>query len=255
MSRWARFVVGLFAFVVIPTGAGCAASFDAAGFKHPSYPLTVSYGDRATCSFIADAWRLDNYFLDERGCPTDRKQGPGYERSLRRDFVGSGGQQLYEGPRYEILLHHRRNEGRIWLSLVPITAGDAELALRAFVDRYAIGLSEQGHVHVDVAGQVRVSTAEYAARVLERRGRTIGGVKAMEGTLELANLNQLKLDPESRHSRVRIVFARPGFYARVTAYGGGAPTPLLVVIGYSNTPDDFERGLPNFEAFLKAISM
>ena len=129
-------------------------------------------------------------------------------------------------------------------------------ALRAFVARYANALSERGHFHVSVSGAVQVTVPQFAARVVETKRRDVGGELAVEGTIEVANVNQLKLDPESRHSRVRIVVARPRYFTAVHGgYGGPFMTPLIVVIGYWNTPADFDAGLPDFEAFLKAITM
>ena len=56
--------------VVMAPLCGCAAaSFDAAGYKHPDYTLTVPYADRQAHVFISPDWRVDNFALDRTGAP------------------------------------------------------------------------------------------------------------------------------------------------------------------------------------------
>ncbi|MBI5478027.1 MAG: hypothetical protein HY906_04180 [Deltaproteobacteria bacterium] len=81
----------------------------------------------------------------------------------------------------------------------------------------------------------------------------MGGQDGLEATIELANADQLRLDPASRHSKIRIALARTERKQMHAGGAGYATARLLVLVGYANRPGDFDAGLKDFDAFLSTV--
>ena len=121
------------------------------------------------------------------------------------------------------------------------------------LERYVEGISGTGSVVViSMPDEQKVAVADkhYATRVTELRKVQLDGVDGLAATVEVANVDQLQLSPNSRWLRSKLVFVRPGFrYAMGTSSDGSATHawPVLLVAGYSNSTADFDASLPDFE--------
>jgi len=67
----------------------------------------------------------------------------------------------------------------------------------------------------------------------------------------VANVDQLKLSPDSRWARANVVLLRPGY----NWTQGRSDAPALLVLGYSNLPEDFDRQLPAFEKLVGHLEL
>ena len=89
----------------------------------------------------------------------------------------------------------------------------------------------------------------------------------MTGTIDIVETEKLKLDPNLRSGRVRVVFAKFHTYKPVLStmqqlrwpvvnYRGDAAYKIttLLVIGYYNDTGQFDRHLDEFTRFLAQVS-
>jgi hypothetical protein len=94
----------------------------------------------------------------------------------------------------------------------------------------------------------------YAHRLLDVRPCRLAGREALAATFEVANVEQLRIRPEVIDERVRLVLVR-------TDYAYAVPTvrrfefPSFLLVGYANQPEDFERGIGDFDRLLSAIAL
>jgi hypothetical protein len=250
---WSRSVLVVTALLLLGCGGG---GFTESGYVHSSGLLSVKYRDPSAFRFVSSDWQIDNHVTDEQGRPTYPKEGDDWKVVFDHDISGDGSRERFSWPRFELKLSHRANDAAIWIRTIPLAKSDETMELRVFAERYVDALSGTGFYGVDrFIGATKVTSIQFAAKFLDRRARTLGGQEAFEATIEVANIDQLKLDPTSRHSKIRIVVARTD---RKEMYAGGGKyvtAKLLVVAGYRSRPADFDAGLKDFETFLGSVAL
>ena len=95
-------------------------------------------------------------------------------------------------------------------------------------------------------------TRELATKLVAGKDTTIGGFAAYDATIEIANTDQLKLDPERRQGKLRVILVRTPY---LYLFGSKTMLPTLLVLGYYNRPADFDASLPDFERFLTLVRL
>lgn len=218
-------------------------------FYSPTMSYTLPYRDAASRTFVSPEWALDNFAVDRAGRPSAPKSGPDWRRDY--EFELDDGRRFTESvDLYDLRFVHVRTNARIWLRSVPVSALAAERDLQGVAADYAEGLSGTGFFAVD-AGSIKVGAQQFATKIVKARAGTLGADPAYDVTIELANLDQLRLDPKARSALVRVVFARTKLVYQTRAFAGHKTRlPVRWMIGYVNSPADFERQQPEFEAFL-----
>ncbi len=242
--------IGAAALVVVGM-AGCRSSgvFDATAFHSSTYPYTIRYADPEEHALLSSDWVVENYYADATGKPTTSKRGWAYRKS--RDIELSDGHVVSrEFDVYDVMLVHRASDAVIWLRSIPLSPRQPGINLRVLASEYAEGISGSGFYPTDL-GRAHVESQTYASHVLTGQPVTVAGLEAYEATIEVANVDQLKLDPSSRAAMIRVVFVRTPFKTEPSMNSEGLP--VLWMIGYANNPVDFEAQAPDFTRFLGLV--
>lgn len=237
---------------------GCRQQAAKSGFDHAGY-TNGPHGYRVVAtadSKLTNDWLLDNYYT--RGTRLVLKDGDAYQVEYQLDTDGDGqGDQSETLPLYDLRYKHRQRDAVIWLRTFPISTDLREKELRVLLHRYVDEVAGAGYEAVQLhANRHIVSEKRYAAEVLEEGNASLAGVEAYEATIEVANVDRLKLEENRREVRVRLVLARPGFSIDVTRLGKRPVSfPVLLLAGYANLPGDFEQDSPAFESLLQQIAI
>ena len=233
--------------------AGGTGTFGMDGFHHAEFPISVHYTNPTAKEFLGPDWRIDNYYIDGYGLIGAPKSTSEYAGREAVDFHGDG--RLTRLPVYffDLKLDNRKTSAVIWLQSVRLGKNDTDRNLRNMVEDYAEALSGSGFYAALHDGLV-VKAKTYAAKIVDGKERTLGGFPAYDARLEVANLDQIRLDPSARSLIVRVVLVRTDY---VHNWGSMDEGPLesraLVRVGYRASPSDFEAGLPDFERFLTLL--
>jgi hypothetical protein len=254
--------------------SGCvhnAAQFGATAYVQSDYGYTVAYSDSAAKSFAEGDWVLDNYFIDESG-NRKAKGGNNYEAKREFDEDGDGQISSHETSQeyiYDLRLLNGRDNGVIWVKAHPLLLADSHRDLEVMMNDYADGLSGAGlYAQSNLFSIERVHERHFTTFVTAKNEVRFGDVPGLGGTVELAEVEKLRLDPSFRSAKVRVVLIKFYFYERETHTSlGNRPWPVvtrdgdscfkrpgLLVVGYYNTADRFNDGLPAFEHLLQRIS-
>lgn len=170
------------------------------------------------------------------------------------DTDGDGEPETYDAPRYDLKLVHSKTNGVIWVREIPLDANHAEKALDVLVGNYAESMSGSGFYAEDLAND-RIATAKtFATRILDQKPMVVSGREAVDATIELANVEQLKLASDSRQGKVRVIFVKAGCKRDLGLRTTSAIVPLLTMIGYYNDPAHFDALIPEFDAFVKSMT-
>jgi hypothetical protein len=238
--------------------AGCATgngSFRDDGFHHDSYPYDVRYAEPQARSILGPDWRIDNYIVRPDGSVGEAKTADGYEGNQVIDLDGDGTPDKRKVFYYDLRLTHRRTSATIWLQTFPLAPSYADRDLRVLMHDYVEALSGTDfYATLDGPGHKGPEAKTYAATVRTEKPSTLGPFEAYDATIELANVDQLRLDPNRRHGVVRVILARTD-YRRAWTLNSRDVSNIVMRVGYSANPEDFEAGLPDFERFLSLLDL
>lgn len=254
-----RFSTALFFAASTASLGGCiptTGTFAVDGFHDKVLPYKVHYWDAHAKQFLNDDWKVDNFVANDDGTLGDPKTTNDYRGPQKLDLAGDGTLEKVRVYYFDLKLDNKKTNAVIWVQTIPLGRDRAERNLKNLAEDYAEALSGSGFyatVTDPETREVRGRTKTFAARLLDGKDTKLGGFDAYDARLDLANVDQLRLDPNARTSMIRIVLVRPPYLI-----GWGAdhkPTPALIRIGYQASPGDFEAGLPDFERFLSLLEL
>jgi hypothetical protein len=243
---------------------GCVptSNFKGPAYMHEQHAYMVSYDKATNQQVMGDEWILDNYRRGETtpgSSPNtlSRKDAPEYMTLYSFDLDDDGKYEDKEKlPAYDLLFKHRKTNAQIWVSTIPLSRETAEKELRVLLDNYVDAMSGSGAVVFKLGTGIAVDEKRFSARLVEKTPVKMSGKEALAATIEVANVDQLKLSPDARREKARIVLVRPDFRI-LRERMGQKPVPfrVLMVVGYSNGPEDFDAQYPEFERFLGKIHL
>jgi hypothetical protein len=239
--------------------AGCATTtrfgaLQPTEFRHASFAYRILRN--ADGQFVSDDWMVDNFYRS--GDAWLPREGPNFETALALDLDGNG---TMEGagtvPTYDLLLRNSRDAGTMWARSLPLSKRFDQTELRVLARLYVESVSGAGTIVTAVTrarGSVEV-TAEsnrFATEVLDERPWAVGGYEAYLITFQVANVDQLSLSENSLWERAVVAIVRPGFLW-TNGTNNAVLFPTVLMLGYSNLPEDFEEHLPDFYKFVESV--
>jgi hypothetical protein len=231
-----------------PQGALTPTGYES---NHPTYRV-VKNGSQ----FLDDAWMLDNYYTGEFGKLHPKVDGI-YKTSFAVDPDGAGKfDAKLDAVTYDLRFEHKKHAAFIWLRSVPTADDLRDKDLRVLMRDYVEEIAGAGYEAVQLTGAPKVVEKRYAAEIVAQGEAKLASKDAYYAVIDVANIDQIKLTPSTRHVRVELVFARPGtdYVARPQSRGTMA-FPALLVAGYANFPEDFAADEAAFRTLLADIEI
>jgi hypothetical protein len=247
----------LASFASLAALAGCATtggSFEPDGFHQGQFPLAVHYTAPETKDFLGPDWRIDNFYLFDDGTIGSRKTTKAYAGRQVIDLRGDGRLTKLDAFYFDLKLDNRKTSAVIWLQTLPLGRNETDRNLKNLVEDYADDLSGTGFFAAVNDGRA-LKSKTYAARIVSGADTTLGKLPAYDARLELANLDQIRLDPSARTALIRVVLVKTDYKRWIGDEDSHLEARMLVRVGYSASPSDFDASLPDFERFLKLIEL
>lgn len=253
-----RMVVHLLCIPLLLSGCGPTlyAAFSDSGYKHTEYGYSVSALSKGP-TFLPSYWQIDNFYYDRRHDLVPKK-GADYEVEVYVDWDKNGeNDDIGEFYTYDLRFTHTRNAGVIWLRTIPISPSLRNKELRVMAQSYVESAAATYYEVVQLGGRLYYSSKEktYATKIVGRATGTVAGQEAYSVTVDVADVQQLKLSPTSRKERVLLVLIRTPFEFKDRSATGNFAIPVLMIAGYSNLVEDFDEWLSDFQQFVSRIVM
>ncbi len=237
----------------VPSASG---AFGAGRFQSSQYPYDIVYQGSGPDEIVSKDWRIDNF--RSTGAALVAKTTDPYWVERAYDVNDDGVPEYKERePFYEILLEHRELDAALWVRTVPMSNHDRQKALRVFAERYVESAAGSGHIAVHFGAEVTVSIEKrFASRVVGEVDCEVAGRPTRVVDFEVANVDQLQLSDSARWSRGRVAFIRTN-YEHPVGLGGteGGKYPVLMIVGLSANPTEFDKLAPDFDSLLGRIAM
>ncbi|MBN1654963.1 MAG: hypothetical protein JXA30_14435 [Deltaproteobacteria bacterium] len=207
-------------------------------------------------AILPNYWQIDNFYVDERHRPLPKK-GADYEVTVYIDYDLDGDvDDIGEFYTYDLRFTHKRNAGVIWLRTVPISVKLREKELRVMAQSYVESAAATYYETVQLEGELYYTSREesFATAILGQMPGSVADREAYAIKFDVANVQQLRLSPGSRKERVLLVLIRtPYRYYKGGVSTGNTVLPVLMIAGYSNMIEDFDKWLGDFQQFVSRI--
>lgn len=255
-------MIRLFLIAALAASACASSSLSGSlrsdGYHHKLLPIQVSSLNDQAQSFVAPDWRLDNFKINERGA-WEQKTGPGYSTPMTIDLRGDGElpdrSTATDVPAFDVLLKHSRHGAQLWMRTELLPEPYRERTLESLVAAYAEQLSGTAFVGVSVYPVSAGVSRGYAAKVVSAGPTKVGDRDAYEAVIEVANLDQLRLDPQHRSAIMHVVFVESGYNVYQVDDRGRARGRAVIVLGYRATPASYEESHGDFARFRDAVKL
>jgi hypothetical protein len=246
-------VLGVLALGAAACGPPSTVAFDGYGYKHQAYGyrLLNQSGDK----LLSPEWQLDNLYWTQTK-ELKQKHTPDYLATFKFDMDGDGDTDRDEkGFLYDLRFKHTKRDAVIWLRTLPISTDLREKDLRVLVQRYVDEVSGAGFEAVQLGpGSIVIREKRYAASVISRGSFTVANQEAFGTTFDVANVDEVAINPNARKTRVRIALVRTPFtYPKRKL--DKVEFPVLMLAGYANLPEDFAKDEPAFNDLLARIQI
>jgi hypothetical protein len=224
------------------------------GYQSGLYPFQVAAAaapsDAAAAGLMPQGWKLDNFY----GAPVpDRpKQGESYKTQVSFDDDGDGKKDgENEEYLFELRFESLSDDGVIWVRNIPVSQDLRQMQLPVLMTSFVESLAGGEYESVELEANRRVTVEKrYASMLVASQPCQLAGLECVLGTIELADVDQLKLSPQHRSRKLEVLIARTRF-TYVSAMNGAYP--VYLVAGYSNRPAQFDAGAPAFRDLLDRI--
>jgi hypothetical protein len=278
----------VFGLVLILGSVACQPkrpAFASRGYLHERYALEVlaPSGDGA---LLPPSWRLDNYYIKtpstpgagvsaeaepQASAPADStslkylrpKTSDEYTTRYELDYDGDGEWDMtVKEPTFALRFLHSQHDGRIFVRTMPLSVDQGEKRLDVLLHRYVEHMAGAGYELVEM-NEERTAVIEkrYAAVLVGERPIRLANQDAHLALIDVANLDQIKVDPTARKERVEILLAHTPFVYETRRRSTATEPrtlvsfPVLLVIGYVNQPEYFAEGQKDFHDFANRLAI
>ena len=206
--------------------------------------------------FISKDWRIVNFKQGAKGS-WKAKTRDDYTITHKFDLDDNGYNDItIEKDRFDLLLQNKKYDSHISLLSIPLSTEEKAIDLRVFARRIQENLAYTTFRSLNLRPDTKL-VRSYATKRLNLQSRTFQGQPAVEMVLEIANVNQLKLDPKHRLEQIRFLIVKSPNDWRIKAEKKRPQTnlPVILVAAHQVNPEFVEETKKDFSDFINLISL
>jgi hypothetical protein len=256
-----RSLVSLFAFALFPMACVSTGKLDSQGFTHEKLGYSLPYAQPNQKVFINPSWTLET---------NSQGQSSPKDNSMRRVEAKSysGHQETMLVQDLDLVFKHRETNGVIAVQSVPLGESAAYKKLPILAKDHVERLSGLYYASLSDGGTQVGLGKNYVTNIVEGKSGTIGTAETYEAVVDVANAEQLKLNPEHRLMRYKMVMIRPkapeGWKDVRGVYGKNVNPedrykeetyPALIVLTYAMDHAFYQDYLADFEALVRRFKL
>jgi hypothetical protein len=230
------------------------STWSAAGYLKALYGWRLPYDDAAKHRLAPEPWRLANWTEKSPG-QFEPKLGADDVATFEVDDNGDGkieGWEKHEEPLFDLEFVNEEDDSLVWIKTRSIAPTAARRRLDLVARDYLESLSGTGTFsQLDIFGRERARTRRLTTLVRDVRETHLGGHRAIAASADIADADDLRLNPKARLGQLRLVVARIGYLAPKTSRDDSSAWPVagstvkktaVLVVGAFTSIDDSGNG-------------
>ncbi len=197
-----RSFMSLLALVMLPVACVTPGKIGPQGYRHEKLGYSIPYAQGEDRVFINASWKLETntegqpYYKDNRSYRVDVKSLNGREDSISVQDV-------------DLIFKHRQTNGVISVQSAPLADSVSDKKLPILAKDHVERLSGLYYASLGQGG-TRVGIGKnLVTNIIESKSGTLGTAETYEAVVDVANAEQLKLNPDHRLMRYKMVLIRP----------------------------------------------
>lgn len=256
-----RSLISILAFVLLPSACVSTGKLDSQGFTHEKLGYVVPYAKANEKVFINSSWTLET---NSQGQPSPKDNGT--SRVEVQSYSGHKDSIMVQD--LDLVFKHRETNGIIAVQSAPLGENVAYKKLPILAKDHVERVSGLYYASLGEGGTRFGRAKNYVTNIVEGKSGTLGTAETYEAVVDVANAEQLKLNPEHRLLRYKMVLIRPkapeGWKDLRGVYGKkGKPEdryteetyPALIVLTYAMDHAFYQEYLPDFEALVRRFKL
>jgi hypothetical protein len=237
--------------------------FDEVGLHNTVSHYSIRFDNPKLQRFVGNDWYIEDYTcVPDRGrCRFVRKEGAAYRGIALTDRDENGTPEEELQFFFDLKLSNRKSGSAIWVRSDDIPRRKTSTYLDVFMSNY-VGSLEGAEVAFSGSplGYAKAKERKFVATVDEKSETTLGRYEALRADITLADVDKLRIDPEHRHSQIRVTMARIDGAGQMITWdkedrNRTVPTSgkYLLLIGYVSDPQFFEASLPDYDQLISQL--
>lgn len=226
---------------------------------HPNFPYGVAYDDPVDKSVMGDEWKLETYRRQKQQGSVELVRKKGYDASYEFDFNDDDRVDARATlPMPDLVFVNKRTNARLEVATILLDTLLEQKELRLLLDDVVQGGNGTRSLFVGFGRAATGVQKRFGSRLVDSQLAKLDGKAGLVATIEYANLDQLELDPEARSRRTRLFLMRAPFDYYTTRGGSDARYHryrVLMLVEYSNTPEDFDEQYPEFLRLMSKLHL
>lgn len=226
---------------------------------HPTFPYAVVYDDPVGKSVMGDEWKLETYRRQKQHESVELLRKKGNDATYEFDFNDDDRTDARATlPMPDLLFVNKRTNARLEVSTILLDVLLERKELRVLLDDVVQGGNGTRSLFVGFGRAAAGVQKRFGSRLVDSQLAKLDGKAGLVATIEYANLDQLELDPDARSRRTRLFLVRAPFDYYATRGGSDARYHryrVLMLVEYSNTPEDFEEQYPEFLRLMSKLHL
>jgi hypothetical protein len=209
-------------------------AWSAVGYEQRQYGWRLPFADAPKRLIAPSPWRLDNWEEKSPG-HFEAKRGPHYFDTVEVDDDGDGkidGWERHEEPLSDLELVNEEDDSFVWIKTRAIPPGSARRKLELVARDYVDALSGWTTIaQLDLFGRERKRARQLTTLLKSVRETRVGGHRALDVVADIADVDELRVNPRARLGRLRVVVARIGYVVARRSEDEKSAWPSEVVQG------------------------
>jgi hypothetical protein len=190
------------------------SAWSAEGYEQKLFGWRLPFQDARAHRLAPQPWKLENWTEKAPG-HFEPRLGPEDKATFEVDDDGDGkiaAWEKHEEPLFDLALVNEEDDGLVWLKTRSIAPAAARRRLDLVARDYLGSLSGTAtFAQMDIFGREKQRTRRLTTLIRDVSETKLGGHRAIAASADIADADDLRLNPRARLGQLRLIVARIGY--------------------------------------------
>lgn len=247
-------IISLAFWITFITGCGGAYSVVKSDSIHfPRYGYTVEFAGPSPHLVLGSGWVLDNFHKNSDG-EWVMNTGSRYYGKAAMDRDGDGNFTDENVYFFDLKLNNSASNAVMWIQTHELSDKASGVTLSVLLRNYTNSLTGTGfYAEANVFSILKVKLKRFVAVIREASATRLEPFYALRAKIQVLNIDQKRVQPKHQGSMIQVTLLKLK-YRYKSSSGNTRDGIAVMIIGYINRAEDFEKHLPDYRRLLTQLT-